>query len=116
MNNPTRVFEEFDKYDNDDLDSTKKTQLQLYLLEPRAQRTSSINMLEFWKAQQYSYPELAKLAMDILCVPISTVASESAFSLGGRILNEYRSSMSPENVEALICSRDWLFGEKGNSY
>nr|KAJ0215963.1 hypothetical protein LSAT_V11C300104880 [Lactuca sativa] len=69
-------------------------------------------MLEFWKAQQYSYPELAKLAMDILCVPVSTVASESAFSLGGRILNEYRSSMKPDVVEALVCSRDWLFGEK----
>lgn len=88
--------------------------MHVYLLEPRAKRTSSINMLEFWKAQQYRYPELAKLAMDILCVPVSTVASESAFSLGGRILNEYRSSMKPDVVEALVCSRDWLFGEKGN--
>ena len=39
-------------------------------------------MLEFWKAQQYRYPELAKLAMDIPCVPISTVASESTFVSG----------------------------------
>ena len=60
--------------------------------------------------------ELAKLAMDILCVPISTVASESTFSLGGRILNEYRSSMALEIVEALVCSRDWWFGEKGNIF
>ena len=96
--------------------STKKSQLQVYLLEPRARITSSINILEFWKSQQYRYPELAKLAMDILCVPISTVVSESAFSLGGRILNEYRSSMAPEIVEALVCTRDWLFGEKGNTF
>ena len=96
--------------------STKKSQLQVYLLEPRAKRISSFNILEFWKSQQYRYPELAKLTMDILCVPISTVASESAFSLGGRILNEYRSSMAPEIVEALVCSRDWLFGESGNTF
>ncbi|KAG6515157.1 hypothetical protein ZIOFF_025542 [Zingiber officinale] len=57
------------------------------------------------------YPELAKLARDVLVVPVSTVASESAFSLGGRIIDQYRSSMSPQVVEALICSRDWLFGE-----
>nr|KAJ0185253.1 hypothetical protein LSAT_V11C900470400 [Lactuca sativa] len=106
------ILEEFDEYDNDDPGSNTTSQLHVYLLEPRAKRTSSINMLEFWKGQQYRYPELAKLAMDILCVPVSTVASESAFSLGGRILNEYRSSMKPDVVEALVCSRDWLFGEK----
>ena len=53
------------------------------------------NMFDFLKAQQYRYPELAKLDMDILCVPVSTVASESTFSCGGRILNEYRNSLRP---------------------
>ncbi|CAI9301016.1 unnamed protein product [Lactuca saligna] len=110
------ILEEFDEYDNDDMDSTKKSQLQVYLLEPRTKRTSSINILEFWQSQQYRYPELAKLAMDILCVPVSTVASESAFSLGGKVLNEYRSSMKPEIVEAVICSRDWLFGVKVDTH
>ncbi|CAH1412630.1 unnamed protein product [Lactuca virosa] len=110
------MLEEFDEYDNDDMDSTKKSQLQVYLLEPRTKRTSSINILEFWQSQQYRYPELAKLAMNILCVPVSTVASESTFSLGGRVLNEYQSSMKPDIVEAVICSRDWLFGEKVDTH
>ncbi|GKA43441.1 zinc finger BED domain-containing protein RICESLEEPER 2-like protein [Tanacetum coccineum] len=89
----------------------QQRELDFYLNEPRAATTSSICVLDFWKSQQYRYPVLAKLAMDILCVPISTVASESAFSLGGRILDQYRSSMKPSNVEAL--TRDWLFTEKG---
>ncbi|CAH1425181.1 unnamed protein product [Lactuca virosa] len=46
------ILEEFDEYDNDDPGSNTTSQLHVYLLEPRAKRTSSINMLEFWKAQQ----------------------------------------------------------------
>ncbi|PWA40973.1 hypothetical protein CTI12_AA557770 [Artemisia annua] len=93
----------------------QQRELDFYLHEPRAATTSSICVLEFWKSQQYKYPVLAKLAMDILCVPFSTVASESAFSLGGRILDQYQSSMKPSTVEALICTRDWLFSEKAMS-
>lgn len=35
---------------------------------------------------------------------ISTGASKSAFCIGGRILNNFRNSLSPENVEILICT------------
>jgi hypothetical protein len=48
------------------------------------------------------------LARDVLAIPISTVASESAFSTGGRILDDFRSSLTPFMIEALICTQDWL--------
>nr|KAJ0218089.1 hypothetical protein LSAT_V11C300138680 [Lactuca sativa] len=46
--------------------------------------------------------------MDVLAIPISTVASEATFSAGGRVIDPYRSSLAPHTVEKLICGGDWI--------
>ena len=43
-----------------------------------------------------------------MAIPISTVASESTFSTGGHIHDQFRSSLTPKLVESLICTQDWL--------
>ncbi|KAL8542381.1 hypothetical protein ACS0TY_003302 [Phlomoides rotata] len=52
------------------------------------------------------------MARDILAVPISTVAPKSAFSTSGRVLDVFRSSLTPKIVEALICAQDWVRGSR----
>ncbi|KAL0288567.1 UNVERIFIED_CONTAM: putative AC transposase [Sesamum calycinum] len=51
---------------------------------------------------------LAKIARDILAVPATTVASEAAFSVGGRIIDESRTCLLPDAVEALVVADDWI--------
>ena len=52
------------------------------------------------------------MAKDIMSVPVSTVSSESCFSLTGRILEERRRRLLPEHVEMLACIKDWELGER----
>ncbi|CAL9004705.1 unnamed protein product [Prunus brigantina] len=65
-------------------------------------------LLDWWKGNQSRYPILSKIAKEIFSIPSSTVTSENAFSLGKRIVDPFRSSLTPEMVEALVCTCDWL--------
>ena len=68
----------------------------------------------FWSiGNEMKYLELSLMARDILSIPLTTVASESTFSIDGHILNKYQSFLLPENVEALVCLNDWLQGTSG---
>ncbi|KAL4561102.1 hypothetical protein LXL04_033264 [Taraxacum kok-saghyz] len=58
------------------------------------------------------YPTLQQVVRDILAIPVSTVASESAFSSGGRHVTPHRNRLHPDTLEALICAQDWLWDEK----
>ena len=68
----------------------------------------SFDLLNWWKVNGGKYKVLSNVAKDILSIPISTVASESAFSTGGCILDPFRTSLSPNMVESLICGQNWL--------
>ena len=49
-----------------------------------------------------------------MSIPITIVAFESSFSTGKKILTLYRSRLLPENVEATLCTKSWLYGFEGN--
>ncbi|XP_020964317.1 zinc finger BED domain-containing protein RICESLEEPER 1-like [Arachis ipaensis] len=44
----------------------------------------NFNVLKWWKNNQMKFKVLAKIAKDIYAIPVSTIASESAFSTSGR--------------------------------
>ncbi|CAO2176487.1 unnamed protein product [Urochloa humidicola] len=92
--------------------SQERSELDIYLKDPRVlvPQDKNFNVLAWWKKNSDAYPVLSLMARDFLSIPVSTVSSESAFSAAGRILGKDRTSLSPETLEALVCSKDWLIG------
>lgn len=69
--------------------------------------SQSFDALEWWKVNTLKYRILSTMARDILAIPITTVASEATFSAGGRVIDTYRASLSPDTVQVLLCGEDW---------
>lgn len=95
--------------DHTDLEQDR-SDLEQYCHEPLLSWNQGdyFDILSWWKTHGAKYPILARLARDVLAIPATTVASESAFSSGGRVVDKYRSRLQPEVVEALICTKDWV--------
>ncbi|GJX76926.1 zinc finger BED domain-containing protein RICESLEEPER 2 [Tanacetum coccineum] len=62
----------------------------------------------FWKEKETMYPVLSRMAMDIISVQASSVASESAFSTSGRVLSIRRTRLTPASLEMCMCLKDHL--------
>ena len=83
--------------------------LDIYLKDGAENRgDNSFDVLGWWSQNMVKFPILSQVAKHVLAMPISTVASESAFSTGGRVIDKYRSSLTPKTAEGLICAQDWL--------
>jgi hypothetical protein len=73
------------------------------------------DLLNWWKVNLHRFPVVSRMAKKFLTIPATSVSSESTFSIGGRTLDDYRSSLSPSMVEALICSSSWIRGAPDGS-
>ncbi|KAK2393240.1 zinc finger BED domain-containing protein RICESLEEPER [Trifolium repens] len=85
-----------------------KNELEKYLAEDNVDEDDNFNLLLWWKQNCARFPMLSRMARDVFATPVSTVASESAFSTGGRVLDTFRSCLNLEMAEALICTQNWL--------
>ncbi|CAI0460738.1 unnamed protein product [Linum tenue] len=65
----------------------------------------------WWKLNGLKYPTLQAIARDFLAIPITSVASESAFSSGGRLIDPHRSRLHYDTIEAMMCTRSWIMEE-----
>jgi hypothetical protein len=88
-----------------------RTELDLFLEEPLVSRTQKLDIIQWWQVAGLKYPTLRKIARDVLAIPVTTVASESAFSTSGRIISPHRSRLAPLMIEALMCMQAWSLND-----
>uniref|UniRef100_A0A8I7BJ22 Transposase n=1 Tax=Hordeum vulgare subsp. vulgare TaxID=112509 RepID=A0A8I7BJ22_HORVV len=104
-----KLEEEFAQHKSRRRTRVHKSELDAYLEEPSEEDGVDFHVLGWWKRDAEKFPILATMARDFLAIPLSTVASEAAFTCGKSILGDSRSSLTPDMLEALVCAKDWLF-------
>lgn len=90
--------------------SPVKSELDQYLeveVEELPKRPD-FDILAWWNSIGSRYPTLQAIAKDVLAIPVSTVASEAAFSTSGRIVNPNRNRLHPKTLAVLMCAQSWL--------
>ena len=85
-------------------------EIDKYLAENCESRKGDVKfeILGWWKDNSNRYQVLSKLARDVLAILVSTVAFESAFSIGRYILDPFWSSFSPILFVHKIGFKPWF--------
>ncbi|GJY52732.1 zinc finger BED domain-containing protein RICESLEEPER 2-like protein [Tanacetum coccineum] len=68
-------------------------------------RSDSFDVLGFWKSKESMFPVLSRMAMEVLSVQATSVASKSTFSTSGRVLSIRRTKLTPSSLE--MCALDF---------
>lgn len=90
----------------------KRDELDIYLKEavenPDLMLGVEYDVLSFWKRNSTKFPVPPLIAKVVLALQVSYVASESAFSTSGRLLEPSRSCLTHYMLEVLMCTEKWL--------
>jgi hypothetical protein len=85
-----------------------QTKIKQYCTEDVETSSETFDILMWWRVNTTKFPVLFEIAQDVLAILLTSVASESAFSTEGRIIDHFWSSLAPKIVEALIYCQNWL--------
>ena len=66
----------------------------------------NLDVLKWWSNTAIRFPIVSRMVKNLLMILASTVALESAFSAGKRVLSDRICKLSEKSVEASICLKD----------
>jgi hAT family C-terminal dimerisation region len=90
--------------DDDSQMQTNMNELVSYCLG--SMKPDGIDILDYWKRKETTYPTLTMMARVIFVVSVSTVPSESYFSSANMILIDKRNRLGAKTFERLVCLKD----------
>ncbi|GJW49542.1 zinc finger BED domain-containing protein RICESLEEPER 2-like protein [Tanacetum coccineum] len=69
---------------------------------------TGFDVLGFWKPKESMFPVLSHMAMDLISVQATSVASKSAFLTSERVLSIRRTKLTPSSLHMCMCLKDHL--------
>ncbi|MGH0134531.1 UNVERIFIED_CONTAM: hypothetical protein FKN15_054423 [Acipenser sinensis] len=96
-----------DSDSEEDTESNKrKCELNMYrAIKPELLATDP---LDLWEKNQAAFPRMAAFEKRSLCITATSVPCERLLSSAGCIVEERRSSLLLDNIEKLVCLKNWL--------
>ncbi|GKD88709.1 zinc finger BED domain-containing protein RICESLEEPER 2 [Tanacetum coccineum] len=79
---------EYETYANED-----------FISHLKPQEFAGFDVLGFWKAKESVFPVLSRMAMDLISVQATSVASEFTFSTSERVLSIRRTRLTPTSLK-----------------
>ena len=64
--------------------------------------------LEWWRQHEKDFPYLAKLAMKLLSIPVTSVPSERVFPAAGLTISKERMRLDPDRANELVFLHDTI--------
>ena len=65
---------------------------------------------------QNQFPRLAKMAMDFLSIPSTSVPSEECFSISKNLITDTRNRLAGKTIRSCMCLKSWLLGSLSSLY
>jgi hAT family C-terminal dimerisation region/Domain of unknown function (DUF4413) len=88
--------------------TTGRSELNQYLGEEMVDiEDACFDLLGWWKENRSYYPVLSRMARDVLAIPACIYSIEEDLKLDLSVLQ----GASPELVEAVVCSKDWILSD-----
>jgi hypothetical protein len=82
-----------------------------YLSTPCVKQVKGFQILEWWSKNESFYPHLAKVAKDILAIPITQVGVERVFNIARDVLGDRRHRLSAQAFREIMIFKDTISQE-----
>jgi hypothetical protein len=87
-----------------------------YMGTNRLVKDEKFDPLPYWHARYEKNPDVARFALDMLAIPPMSDECERSFSSAKILLNDRRSRLLPDIIEANECLRAWFGKPKKNTF
>lgn len=105
------VYKELVDYKGEDTRDEQKIYLKEPVENPQIMLSIEFDILSWWKVHKMKYHILAEMAVDLLDIQVSSMVSESVFSISGMILEPSRNCLTHYIIEVLICTMQWIHAD-----